>query len=366
MLNGAAPTSQKSGDKTITFILDNRGLISDPLHLPIRPEDLTRQDGLRATVHQTQGREISGWVDNFGPQLPTCTIAGNTGWRVAQGTGLDGLQSFVVLNDLIMKHYPESKQAAIDEGADPALVKLLFIDSLDGFAWEVVPTQFVLRRSRSRPLLFQYNITLQALRTTIDDVGTDEPDDGDVQTGLDSLGDSIDAIKDATLDDLLGIPGGLANDFKDYTTGVFDDAVGAVKSGGSGGVIDYARDVAKAGTNVFRTLSNDASRSTAMFLSSAYGNVSAVLSNSLNITAPYEDYTDVYGASNCSSTTFGRPPSKYAGQNIFGLMNGDPVSGVSSAVSQSIAALKNSDPVLAPLSVSEIERHLAAIVGGEA
>lgn len=344
--------------------------MSDPLTLPIRPEDLTRTESLRATVHQTMGREITGWVDNFGPALPSCNISGNTGWRVAQGTGLDGLQAFELLNDLIQRHYPESKQAAIDDGVDPALVKLLFIDALDGFAWEVVPMQFVLRRSKSRPLLFQYSMTLQAIRTTIDDAEQDEPevDIGDVGAGIGSLDDAIDAIKDVSLGDVVG--GGLLDQFKDVTTGVFDEALQAVKAGDVGGIIDTARDVAKAGANVFRSVPDQIGRATSMFMSSAYGNVSSLLSNSLNLVAPYEDYTDLYGASNCSSTTGGRPASKYAGENVFSLMVGEATSAAANALTsqalQSITALKLSDPVLAPLPMAEIERHLSVITGGTA
>ena len=154
------PTSQRSGLRPISFVLDNGGSIGSPVILKVRPEDLTRNEPARATVNQTLGREVSGWVDHFGEGLPSVSISGHTGWRDVAGSGVDGARAFDQLNQLVAHDFPAAKQAAIDRGSDPADVKLLFVDMLDDFAWSVVPTTFTLRRNKSSPLLYRYNISL--------------------------------------------------------------------------------------------------------------------------------------------------------------------------------------------------------------
>jgi hypothetical protein len=149
-------------------VLQNGLGFGSPVTLKVRPEDLTRTEPSRVSVHQTLGRVVNGWADNFGEGLPSVTIAGTTGWRTSAASGEDGAQAFETLNRLVVHEYHEAKQAAIDSGMDPATVKLLFVDMLDGFTWNVAPMNFVLRRSKSRPLLFQYNIVLQAISTDID------------------------------------------------------------------------------------------------------------------------------------------------------------------------------------------------------
>lgn len=188
------PTDQRAAARPIAFMLDNNGLLSTPVTLKVRPEDLSRQEPSRATVHQTLGRKISGWVDNFGPALPTCTIVGHTGWRATGYNQEDGFAAFQSLNALVMQDYHAAKQKAIEQGADPAGVKLIFVDMLDDFAWSVVPMQFVLRRSKSRPLLIQYNITLQAIATDIDPQMVVTPGFGSRQSGKDDLDGNVDDL----------------------------------------------------------------------------------------------------------------------------------------------------------------------------
>ena len=111
----AAPTDQRAGVRPISFLLDAGGSLSDPVMLKVRPEDLTRTEPSRITVHQTLGRDRSGWADNFGAGLPTVTIAGHTGWRDT-GTGEDGVKAFERLNTLVMQSYHAARQAAISVG----------------------------------------------------------------------------------------------------------------------------------------------------------------------------------------------------------------------------------------------------------
>ena len=88
---GPAPTDQRAGVRPIVFVLDDRQSL-EAVTLPIRPEDLSRMESSRSTVHQTLGQDTAGWVDSFGAALPTCTISGNSWWRYAAGIERDGFQ----------------------------------------------------------------------------------------------------------------------------------------------------------------------------------------------------------------------------------------------------------------------------------
>lgn len=389
MLANIAPTDQRAGVRPISFVLDAFGAFSAPVMLSVRPEDLSRTESARATVHQTLGRDVSGWVDHFGEGLPTISISGHTGWRYSAGVGMDGAQSFEALNRLVQKDFPAAKQAAIDAGTDPASVKLIFADILDNFAWSVVPTQFVLRRSKSRPLLFQYNISMQAVETGLDFPSLVLPNFGTILGGLSSLGGaisflgslsaSIESVVSRALGYVNGALSPIAASVKSFVVAsgalfrVVDVTVRGAKnfvSGVSNRLIGIAADVAKAGRNVFRSLSAIASlpsdlKASLARVASAYNEVLCIFSNSLRPRKTYADYDGLYGASNCSSTTGGRLESIYANTNAFQLMREDrDVATLSSAAIGGLTALTRMDPVLAPMPFPEIGRNLTNIVAG--
>lgn len=362
--------------------MDNAGSFSSPVTLVVRPEDLTRTEPSRVAVHQTLGREISGWADHFGEGLPSVTIAGHTGWRATQGAG-DGMKAFTDLNDLVQHKYPEAKQAAIERGADPATVKLLFVDMLDSFSWNVAPTQFVLRRSRSRPLLFQYNISLQAISTSVEQSSAFGPFLGSIAGGLTGLGGVIGQIAgfagkvSGWVNQAVSFVGGgiayvgnIVSGFVNTANRVFSAAMSVVSSIQNGatslanGVIGIARDIASVGTNIFRTISAIVGLPAALMaqlgrVASAFHEVVCIFSNSLRPRKFYDDYEGLYGASNCSSTTGGSPASSYSNVNAFSLMqpSGIPIK-VTSTAQSSISTLKSTDPVLAPMPVVELARHV--------
>src|SRR3546814_1488395 len=79
---------------------------------------------------------------------------------------------------------------------------------------------------------------------------------------------------------------------------------------------------AQAGVNLFRTVAAVANlpsqiRSRLMQVAGAYSNIYCVLRNALRQQLFYEDYNPLFGASNCSSTSGGRPISSLAGKNPF-------------------------------------------------
>jgi hypothetical protein len=390
MIDRPAPTEQRAGVRPIAFALDNIGAVGRVVKLNIRPEDLTRNESSRSAVHQTLGHgDVKGWVDGFGVGMPSVAISGNTGWRQALGTGKDGAQAFEDLNQLVMHDYHGAKQSAIDRGLDPALVRLLFIDTLDAFAWSVVPTQFTLRRSKSRPLLWQYNINLQAVSTSVETAVPVGPSYGSPSNGVVAMDRTMGRLAifqpnvkswvDQALESVDGVIGGLSESIAGFvltTNGVLSTVLSVLRdtrnlSTGIGNrLIAVAGSLASAGLNVFRVVSAIAGipadlRAKLSSVAAAYNEMLCIFANSLRPRKVYEQYTGLYGASNCSSTTGGRPYSPYANLNVFDLMLREkgPIA-VSSVASGGIATLGGMDPVLAPAPLAEIGRLTAAISSG--
>lgn len=374
----AAPTDQRAGVRPIAFLLDISGALLDPVTLKIRPEDLTRTEQSRATVHQTLGRDVSGWVDNFGAGLPSVSISGHTGWRASGISGEDGVAAFERLNNAVMPQFHRAKQVAVDAGRDPASVKLLFVDMLDNFAWSVVPMQFVLRRSKSRPLLMQYNITLQAVSTSVDNPLMIDIPLPPIAAGLDSLTASINAFTDEYL---LGIRGWVSSelvapvtDFMKKTSRLYSAVGRAIRAGLSIGdqLIVVARGISQSGMNIFRTLSMVASipalaKAKLIQIANEYGNIFCLLNNALRSRGTYQNYSPFYGASNCSSTSGGRPLSPLSGQNpfysLFPIQPDLPVR-LSSAAQSALTYSATSDVVLNPMSPSVVGDTIRTISAG--
>lgn len=387
MRNDTVITDQRAQVRPIAFVLDNAGEIQDPVILPIRPQDLTRTEPTRATVHQTLGRYVSGWVDSFGAGLPSCNISGHTGWGA--GGRPDGWNSFEELNNLVAKEFHAAKQEAINNGDDPADVKLLFIDMLDDFAWNVIPTQFVLRRSKSSPLLFQYNISLQAVSTSIDNSIVTPPFRGNKSAGLKSLSGSISKLQsfigkikgliESVVGFIKGVIGPIADTIKGFVklaTTVFNavsDVVNSIKSAVSSvtnDIIGIAKDLASVGTNIFKTISAIASLPSSIKaelsqIGAAFNEVACIFKNSLRPAEVYGEYSGLYGASNCSSTTGGNAASAYADKNAFDLMRPAPAPvTMDKSAMESTKSINQSDPVLAPMPIQEINRHVGIINSG--
>lgn len=388
-MSTAAPTDQRAGVRPIAFAMEYSGGIGEIITLNIRPEDLTRNEPSRISVHQTLGRDTQGWVDVFGAALPTVTISGHTGWRTNTGSGEDGVASFEKLNQLIVHEYHKAKQDTIDAGGDPDTVKLLFIDVLDNFFWSVAPMSFSLKRNKSRPLLMQYNIVLQAISTDVDNPLVITPGFGSQAAGLLSLGRVVSRLQ-AVVDKVKGwvasavsaVNGFVApiaqavRDFVKISSAVLDTAYGiisAVKAGSraiANNLITIANDLSVVGAKLFRTITavrdlpNDLKRDLGS-VSSAFNEAACLFRSSLRPTKTYEDYTGLYGASNCSSTTGGRPASSYADANVFKLLQPvDQPATLTISAQESLSALKQYDAVLAPMTIPELARHVTNINSG--
>ena len=381
------PQSQKADARPIAFVLDDRAKNDPPitLTLSIRPEDLSRNDPSRITVQQTLG---GGWVDSFGAGLPSITISGHTGWRksasqVEKTVQKDGIERFRELKDNVFFQWHERRKAAVAAGKDPDLVKLVFADALDHFAAVVAPTSFSLRRSKSRPLLCQYSITMVVTDQSIDQLqylqyGAGIKDAKALQeSGLDSLSASIEALATYANDVQKFIDRTLVEPvktFMDQTARLYRAVDTAVRSvdGVANSLISVAQMSARAGMNLFRTIGTVADfpgyvRAKLMQVASAYSNIFCVLNNALRGQSSYEDYSPIYGASNCSSTSGGRPASPLANTNPFFTVATQAVSSpvsLKSEAQSSLSTLATTDVVLSPMPLSTLQFHLNAMADG--
>lgn len=380
------PSTQKTEFRPISFVLDDQtiGLGSigvKSVDLVIRPEELTRSDPSRVNVQQTLGQ--SPWADNFGPGLGQITISGHTGWRRTEGDSSDGAERFQRLNEQVFTRWHSRRREAALAGSDPDNVRLIFVDVLDGFSAVIVPTNFVLRRSRQRPLLCQYQISLTVIDESIDQLGY--LSFGGVNTakvikslGLTSLTDSISRITSyaSNVSSFITVPSLVSSvrSFMNKTASIYQLVHDAISSGSriADTLVSIAQMTARAGLNVFRTLAAVVSipsivRAQLMRVAGAYSNIFCVLRNALKQQLYYQEYSGLYGASNCSSTSGGRAISSYASANPFFSVVPTaprlPVT-VTADAQKTMTSMSAADPVLSPMSVSAISGAVASMAGG--
>lgn len=363
----ATPSTQKF--RPIGFALDDSGA-PDAFYkiqnLVIRPEDLTRIDPTRSAVLQTLG---GAFADVWGSGLPNIAISGHTGWR--GDPAKDGMQIFSDLRDLVMTQFLNRRNAAAITGRDPGEVKLIFVDVLDDFAFQVVPTAFVLRRSKSRPLLCQYQINLQVVSDDLDDAKLRFIGEANADAGIESMSDSLSQI-----DKVMSNLGWVGQAFPSFSKALIGavaksqqilSAVMQVK-----GTIDKGMQplfrvadlVTQAVRNVARAVSTVAGlpmsvKAQFQQLANAFHNCYCVLRNVFKVREALPDYSALYGASTCSSTAGGAPLSPLRNVNAFELLS--PVQSASYVTSDGLTALisaAQSDPVLRPMSVADATYYL--------
>ena len=357
------PTDQRAETRPISFFLHNTAddtRLAVPL--TIRPEDLTRTDSSRLTVHQTLG---GAWADNFGPGVPIVNLAGTTGW--GQNGRPDGFEAFKALHATVFTAWHNMRAKAIMSGTDPDVVKLIFADVLDDFTWVVAPQTFVLKRNKSRPLLSQYQISLVKIADQLNSPASSGglADDIMQSLGLDSLDDTINRIKEfgasiaGQIGALLGPVTGALSRFVAFTgkvLGAVRSVVSAAKGAMmtiAGPVLDVARLAVSAGKNVMgiiATTSSIPAQAKALFMrtASAFTNAFCLLSNVFKARKLYPDYSSIYGASNCSSTTGAGLASVYSGSAA------NPWSEIFNRPKQPIAATQAGLSALSTLSRADI------------
>lgn len=372
------PSSQKAGERPISFVLTGRS-DQDVREYPfvIRPEELTRVDASRVMVHQTLGVNHYGWVDSFGRGLPTINISGNTGWRIKQD-GEDGIDRLISLKAQF-DNWHEIRQEKINLGENPDDVRLLFVDTLDRFAVNVVPMQFVLKRSKSRPLLMQYNIAMVALGPDMDaSPFLPAPATPNKLSIIEGLLSGINRITQWLKEITKWVDKTIVEPIKAFvalTKRMLDSVIGMIRTGVNlaARAIFVARDLAQAGMNIARTVSAilnlpDLAKQQVNRIATEFSSIFCLIKNALNITPYYDDYSSVYGASNCSSTAGGRPPSRYKDLNTFQEITAKPDTTVvvSGGAQESLTVLTRIDPVTVTMTPGELVAHTNAVVEGVA
>lgn len=380
------PSSQKAGDRPISFLLDNQadGAPQAFVDLVIRPEELSRSDPSRMVVQQTLG---GGWIDSFGAGLAQINISGHTGWRRRLGAEEDGLARFAALKEAVFDQWHLLRERNVERGLDPNMVRLIFSDALSERSMVVAPMNFVLRRSRTRPLLAQYQISMTVVSEEILNVpivsrfGFQVPSpellDITEELALESLADSTQTLTSILRNIRRLVAGELAgpvSDFLKTTIAVYSAIRGAIAEGTAlaGDLINIARLTAQAGINLFRSLAAVLSipkliKAQLVAVASAYMNIFCTLRNALSLKSFVEDYSNLYGASNCSSTAGGRPASMLAGQNPFYAVVPTPGPlpvNLTQSASVSLSLLAQADPVLSPLSGTALRGTMESITAG--
>lgn len=326
------PRSQTAADRPIAFALHDtvRNTAPELFQMNIRPEDLSRIEQSRMTVNQTLG---GAWIDSFGPGVPTVNLSGTTGWGA--GGMLDGFDQFKKLHATVFERWHKLREDVIKEGKDPGGIILVFSDGLDDFVWPVAPQNFTLRRNKSRPLLSQYQIAMVKTGDTLPKSPPKpaKPNDLLSNAGLSSLDQSLKTINDFAKN----IKGQVAAALGPLKTGIdglvkqASSALSAVRSivatgmnvanSVAGPVLEIAQSLTKVAANVFKIASSTKGlpmtvKQQFMQVGSAFNNAHCLMRNAFKMKGALPQYSNLYGASNCSSTSGGRAVSPFVNTNV--------------------------------------------------
>lgn len=113
----------------------------------LNPEEYSQSEPNRLTVTQTKG---GLFVDEFGAGVKDISFSGTTGFS-------SGFAKFKELRDLILKSYE------LRSGEYISTAELFFYNYTDEQYFKVAVESFTLRRSKNRPLLYQYEVKLICL-----------------------------------------------------------------------------------------------------------------------------------------------------------------------------------------------------------
>lgn len=374
-----APPSQRY--RQIGFYLEGGDGQDVKLDLAIRPAELTVAEPSRLIVQQTLG---GAWADSFDRGLVSINLSGNLGWR---GSGLlSGEDAFAQLRSTVFLEWHARRQAAIQNGDDPGDVRLTFIDTLDDMNFVVAPQQFTLRRSKSQPLLMNYQIRLVGLSDAdapsglLDKIIAALSNPLRFLAGVTGLGGVLTTVQGylSTGLALYGAASTAVRSFMGMVTGVLGKVASIAADvrgefqGLDGDLLITARTVCQAGANALSALSPDPVLPAYLLLPAArlpslLTEADCTMANSFSLGRAYTSYDDLLGASNCSSTGGGGPASAYtvSGANPFDdyfPADGSRIS-VSASASAALANLQV-DPLMLVGRDQYVAAQLAAVAGG--
>lgn len=377
----ANPRSQKADKRPISFRLEDGQGGSTTVPLVIRPEDLNRTEPSLQSFVPTFG---GAFMDDWGLGISTIQISGNTGW--GSGKRPPGEEEFKKVHNAAWTGWHAARKAAVEDGRDVKAVKLLFIDELDEITAVVAPGSFALKRNRSRPLLMMYQISMTVLsddiappaKDPLDFTSIGKPDT--IRAGLASLGSSVGRITAAASRIRSFVDGAVADPLHQImglSTGAFSKVISVVSA--ARGVVNdeashyigIATDLSLLGRNAFNTYNAVATlpdflKHEVSAVASSYQNAFCVLRNAFRKVQDYPDYDSVYGASNCSSTVGGSPLSLLADRNPWEVIlpSRSAVASVTPEARANIELFKSADPVLRPMSLSELTSRVTAVGSG--
>lgn len=381
--HSVTPSSQKSDVCPISFVIDDQttGELPVSLTLRVRPEDLTYSNPSRLNVQQTLG---GAWADNWNEGIPTINLSGHTGWRTG-ADGLDGGERYQQLFDQVYTQWHQRRRNAIANGMDPNLVQLVYSDALNNISVVVAPNSFVLRRSRQRPLLCMYQIALTVTNSETDPSANDS--DGasggflsalDTQAvGLDSFAQSMTDLASFAVNAVNVVPSLISSTvggFLSMSQAVFGTVMAAVQAGSAivGPLVAIGQVVARAGICAFQmlaaaTYATSAGLACIMDIAGVFMNIWCLLNNAINLQIYIPDFSSLFGASNCSSTSGGSPVSVFANANPFLSAVPTPPAipvAISPGAQQGLLTLTSTDPVLAPMSLGDLNTTMGTINAG--
>lgn len=124
----------------------------------LNPEEYTQTEPLRVTMTQTKG---GAWLDTWGAGIVEISIKGTTGITGGTGTDIDvGYRRFKELRNLIRSVYDN-----ISDGSEVTDLLGFYNYTDNEYYWCYPKSDGIeLYRSKSRPHIYQYSISLYALR----------------------------------------------------------------------------------------------------------------------------------------------------------------------------------------------------------
>lgn len=123
----------------------------------INPDDYSQTENNKVTVTRTKG---GAFVELFGADVVEISISGTTGFKNGTKNPENGYQKFKELRDLVRSTYTNITDAKSISDSD----LLAFYNYTDNEYYRTIPDKFELRRSKSNPLLYKYDIHLYAIR----------------------------------------------------------------------------------------------------------------------------------------------------------------------------------------------------------
>ena len=376
------PNSQKY--LPISFLLMDPGGMIAEMDLIIRPEELSRQTPSRLNVTQTLG---GAFADSFGPGIGQIMLSGNTGWR---GTDTeDGAALFIRLKNTVFSEWHKKRQERESRQLNPDCVQLVLADQLNGYAVVVAPENFRLQRHRTKPLLSQYNIVLKELGNFSDQQAFALADsiveaiDNPVRetAALESLRQNM-ATRSGLLSEVQGIslPAGISaaataamettNALLEKVDSISETIVDGIDAA-AGPVLAVSSALSSASKNAFSILATESNvgahaKHILMRISGNFLDAYCNLRNGFNRLKSFQDFSELFGASACSSTGGGRPHSPWAQENPFLKVFPSEVSqvSVSDTSMASMSKLSALDWINNPIDQSDVTHNVMTAVEG--